>query len=87
MQITEKKGTNFLAVAILQTNGTEHRIDARPSDAVALAVCMGRPIFISETVMAEAGEPLTADGSPADLPEGFISMRWMWTDDPDDGAP
>lgn len=31
------------------------RIDARPSDAIAIALRVGCPILVSETVMAEAG--------------------------------
>jgi bifunctional DNase/RNase len=37
----------FHAVACIRSGETEHRIDARPSDAVALAAVMNRPIYVS----------------------------------------
>jgi bifunctional DNase/RNase len=71
----------FRAVACIRAGGSEHRIDARPSDAVALAVCMNRPIYVTEAVMDMAGKPLGAEGKPPDLPEGFVSMRRLWSND------
>ena len=39
----------------LRSNNTQIDIDARPSDAIALALRMGAPIFVEEEVMAKAG--------------------------------
>lgn len=36
-------------------NGEVHEIDARPSDAIAIAVRFNAPIFVSEEIMNEAG--------------------------------
>ncbi len=47
-----KEGT-FYAKLIFEEDGLE--IDSRPSDAIALAVRCGAPIYVSEEVMEEAG--------------------------------
>ena len=51
--ITElREGTYY---ATLTFDATPTEIDSRPSDAIALAVRCGVPIFVSEEVLAEAG--------------------------------
>lgn len=45
----------FYAVITMYRNGSKHDVSARPSDAIALAVRMGTPIFAAESVMDEAG--------------------------------
>ncbi|GMV65232.1 MAG: bifunctional nuclease family protein [Candidatus Omnitrophica bacterium] len=45
-----REGT-YYAELIVRQNGEEVAIDARPSDAVALAVRAGCPIFIEEAVL------------------------------------
>jgi bifunctional DNase/RNase len=49
------KNSTFFANLILQRNGTEIEIDARPSDAIALALQMKAPIFVDEAVLKEVG--------------------------------
>lgn len=49
--------TFYAEIAMRQGNGEEalqRRVDSRPSDAIALAVRLGAPIYISETVLDEA---------------------------------
>ena len=46
-----RDGTFFASIKL----SDEQEIDARPSDAIALAIRFGVPIFVSESVMAEAG--------------------------------
>lgn len=48
-----KEGT-FYAKIRLKFNGTEMEIDARPSDAIALAVRVGAPIYAEELVLERA---------------------------------
>ena len=50
-------------------NGIE--VSARPSDAVALAVRYGAPVFAEEGVLDEAGRVPDADGVPDDVVEQF----------------
>lgn len=49
-----KEGT-FFAQLVLLHDGMELKIDARPSDAIALALRGECPIFVAEAVMVEAG--------------------------------
>ena len=45
----------FYAILVCEQHGELSMIDARPSDAIALAVRCGCPIFAYESVMDEAG--------------------------------
>lgn len=49
--ISELRDGTFFAKLLFDSQ----EIDARPSDAIALAVRFGAPIFVSDNVMAEAG--------------------------------
>lgn len=61
--ISDLRNQHFFATIVLQTQTNEGSaetdneviLDARPSDAIAIAVRMGCPIFIEERVMDEAG--------------------------------
>jgi bifunctional DNase/RNase len=87
VRVVDLVANTFRAEAHIRVGGSEHRVDARPSDAVALAASMSRPIYVSRKVMAVAAKPLGAEGNPPDLPEGFASMRHIWTDDSQVNAP
>jgi bifunctional DNase/RNase len=52
--ITELRESTFYAVILLSQNGSRYEISSRPSDAIALAVRAGVPIFASEEVLTEA---------------------------------
>jgi uncharacterized protein len=52
--ITELRDGTFFAVINMQRNGDAYEISSRPSDAIALAVRIGVPIFASEEVLSEA---------------------------------
>lgn len=45
----------FFARVVMDRNGERIELDARPSDAIALAVRVQSPIFVSESVMERAG--------------------------------
>jgi uncharacterized protein len=87
VQVMDLVGNTFRAVACIRAGGSEHRVDARPSDAVALAAVMNRPIYVTEAVMAAAAKPLGPEGRPPDLNEGSVSMRWIWSRDSGGSAP
>ena len=53
--ITDLREGTFYANIILRANGTEMKIDSRPSDAIALAVRAQAPIFADESVLERAG--------------------------------
>ncbi len=53
--IDELHHETFYAKVICEMNGEVHEIDARPSDAIALAVRFNAPLFVTEEIMIEAG--------------------------------
>jgi hypothetical protein len=48
----------YYALLVLVNNGNEQEIDARPSDAIALALRVGAPIYVSDQVVEQAAVPL-----------------------------
>jgi bifunctional DNase/RNase len=52
--VTELRDNTFFASITLAVDGKEMEIDSRPSDALALAVRSGAPIFAAEEVIAES---------------------------------
>ena len=52
--ITELRDGIFYAVVQLARNGSRFEVSSRPSDAIALAVRTGVPIFANEDVLSEA---------------------------------
>ena len=49
-----KEGTFYASIEIETKDGKKITIDSRPSDAIALAVRTGTPIFVAEVVMMQA---------------------------------
>lgn len=54
-RIETLKDEIFYAVAKFRNGTAVHELDARPSDAIALAVLLGRPIYVAEEVLATCG--------------------------------
>ena len=54
VRIESIKGDTFFAVVKLRCGESVREVDARPSDAMALAVYNGKPIYVAEDVMARA---------------------------------
>ena len=52
--VTELRDNTFYALITLAVNGTEIEIDSRPSDAIALVVRAGAPIFAADAVIDES---------------------------------
>jgi hypothetical protein len=55
IEITELRDRTYYAQLILSNQGQEMTIDSRPSDSIALAVREKCPVYISDTVVEEAG--------------------------------
>ena len=51
--IHDIKNNTFFARLLVEQNGTVLEVDSRPSDAIALAVHVGCPIFVAEEVLDE----------------------------------
>ncbi len=56
IEVTDLRGGTFFALVHLHRDGETVKVDARPSDAIALAVRSGAPIFVAEDVLREAAE-------------------------------
>lgn len=52
--VNDLRENTYYALISLKLNGQNTNIDARPSDAIALALRMHAPIFVSEDVMDKA---------------------------------
>ena len=52
--VTELRENTFYALITVVVNGSELEIDSRPSDAIALAVRAGAPIFAADSVIEES---------------------------------
>ncbi len=72
--ITEIKNDTFHAVLWLRQDGELVTIDARPSDAIALALRSDCPIFVSEQVLQTA--KLNTAG-PAEGPTAEQLRNWL----------
>ena len=53
--INDLADNTFYATLVLSTDSEEVEVDARPSDAIAVAVRLRVPIYVAESVMEEAG--------------------------------
>ena len=53
--VNDLKNDTFFAKVILEIDGKQVEVDSRPSDALALAVRTGVPIFADESVLDKAG--------------------------------
>jgi bifunctional DNase/RNase len=53
--VTELQDNTFYALITVALDGAEIEIDSRPSDAIALAVRSGAPIFAADSVIEESG--------------------------------
>ncbi len=72
--ITELKDDTFYAVLWLKQDNEPVAIDARPSDAIALALRADCPIFVNEKVMESA--KLSTSG-PAEGPTAEQLRGWL----------
>ena len=59
--VSDLADETYRARIVLLQNGSDLEIDARPSDAIALAVRVGAPIFATEAVLDRAGVIPEAD--------------------------
>jgi uncharacterized protein len=70
VEIDDLKDEIFLAhLFLLEPSGALRKIDARPSDAIALALGLNAPIYIAGTVVNEIGESLPDRNEKRDPPE------------------
>ena len=65
----------YYAVATLGCNGQVKEVDARPSDAIALALLENKPIYVNEAVMKEAAYQTPADIGNAPVGRGLSNFQ------------
>lgn len=75
--VTDLQDKTFFAELEIEGGGITHNVSSRPSDAIALAVRTGTPIFVSEKVLAKAGYtvPGDADGDEVDNEQVLEDFR------------
>lgn len=71
--VTELKDNVFYADLVLDLKGTEIVVSSRPSDAIALSVRTGAPVFASPEVLEEAGIEIREEDEEAEI-ERFREM-------------
>jgi bifunctional DNase/RNase len=60
VEIVDIRESTYFALLYIEGNGESMRVDARPSDAIALALRCGARIFVSEAVLAQSLVPVPA---------------------------
>ena len=55
VRVERLEETTFYAVVTVRSGAKAREVDARPSDAIALALYSGSPISVAEQVMADGG--------------------------------
>ena len=84
--VSDLNNDTFYAKIVLKHNGTTMEVDARPSDAIALAVRTQSPIYVEDSVLEQAGismdqetgRPLVApadEKAPSDVGEEAKPLR------------
>lgn len=71
--VTELRDNVFYADLVLDANGKEVVVSSRPSDAIALSVRTGAPVFASPQVLEEAGIEIREEDEEAEI-ERFREM-------------
>ena len=72
VHITDMKDNTFFAEIVLDGKGGELPVDARPSDAVAVAIRTGAPIFVNQNVFE-----LFAESECGDEPCAERIQKWL----------
>jgi hypothetical protein len=85
ISVTELKDSTFFATLRLAIDGRTVEVDSRPSDAIAIAVRAGAPIFAADQVIEEAA--VEFEEAMEDAPEDEVVDKfkdWMNRVSPED---
>jgi len=88
--VNDLKDNTFYAVITINLNGSEVLIDARPSDAIALALRVNAPIFVAEKVIEEAKsiefteQVVSGEREGENMPESDDWKKWLENLKPED---
>ena len=83
--VSDLKNDTFFAKVVIDAEGRQLEVDSRPSDALALAVRTGVPIFADESVLdkagimldGETGKPIFDESEEAEGLKGKVSEEDM----------
>jgi len=73
MVVDNLRENTFFASIYIRSDGREQRLDARPSDAIALALRTGAPIFVTHDVLTRSRNIELAE----DLGEADQWRQWL----------
>ena len=85
VEVTELRDGAFLAELTVNGPSGGRRLDTRPSDAIALAARLHAPLFVSDTVLDEAGTMLQEAPDEETIDAEVIQFR-TFLDDVDPAA-
>jgi len=80
VEITDLRDNTFFAQILLDRDGETLSIDARPSDAMALALRAGAPIFVHSVVIEKSSDT----GREGESQETERLRKWLETVDPEE---
>ena len=69
IEVTDLKENTFYALIHIELDGEHYAIDSRPSDAIALALRTGAPIFVNEEVIEKSRKAEVKSEEERDLDE------------------
>ncbi len=83
--VTDLKENTFFAVLHLKVADNEYSVDSRPSDAIALALRVGAPIFVEEEVVKKAKSlDVTKESEPVRADDPDRLREWLENIKPED---
>jgi bifunctional DNase/RNase len=74
VEVTELREGSYLATLSMHGPAGEQRLDTRPSDAIALAVRLGAPLYVADEVLDEAGTLPPTEGDEAVMDDASIDQ-------------
>ncbi len=73
-------GIYYAEIHLADDEGGEHVVDSRPSDAIALALRTGAPIFADESVLDEGEASIDGETGDAGQPQCLVSLEELLAD-------
>ena len=73
IEVCDLRENTFYAQIYFSFDGQSYNIDARPSDAIALALRAGCPIFVDDKVLQKSAQ---LDGEPEALDKSEEGKKW-----------
>jgi RNA polymerase sigma factor (sigma-70 family) len=74
IQISALHEITYYATVVLRVGATTHKIDARPSDAMALALHMKSKIYVADTILERAGQAIPETRKHKPLGKGLEKL-------------